>query len=105
MNSTDCRCLLECLLISLGQPAEVKGHVFPYLRMFVYLCAVVAFLFNILGRCTVFMPFIQWIQIQQRRCRLTGVHPYKLKVCALPSSTNSRFLCQKTLTQFVPSVG
>lgn len=62
MNSTDCRCLLECLLISLGRPAEVKGHVFPYLRLFVYLRAVVAFLFNIPGRCAVFMPFIRRIR-------------------------------------------
>lgn len=97
-NSADCRCLLECLLISLGQPAEVKGHVFPYLSMSVYLWAVVAFPFNILGRCAVFIPFIQLVQLQQRRRRLIGVHLWKLKDFALHSSTDSRFICQKTCT-------
>lgn len=46
MNSADCRCLLECLLISLGQPAEVKGHIVACLF-------VVSFLFDIQGRCSV----------------------------------------------------
>lgn len=97
-NSADCRCLLECLLISLGQPAEVKGHVFPYLSMFAYLWAVVAFPFNILARCAVFIPFIQLVQLQQRRRSLIGVHLWKLKDFALHSSTDSRFICQKTCT-------
>lgn len=68
MNSADCRCLLECLLISQGQPTEVKGQVFPYLCMFSDVFISVAFLFNILGRCTVLIQFIRSIQIQQRRC-------------------------------------
>lgn len=48
-NSADCRCLLECLLISLGQPAEVKGHVFPYLYMFVCMFLLLFFLIFCVG--------------------------------------------------------
>lgn len=101
MKFADCRCFLECLLISLGQPAEVKGHVFPYRCMFGDLFVSVAFLFNILlifknsiilCRCTAFIQFIRSTQIRQRRCSVQSV---------LHSSTNSRLRCQKTRTIYL----
>lgn len=76
MNSADCRCFLECLLISPGgsrQKLKVMFfHIFARLFICLFICSV-AFLFNILWRCAAFIHFMRSILIEQRRC---GAHHF-----------------------------
>lgn len=94
MNSADCRCLLERLLISLGQAGRSeRSCFFPYLCVFVDLFLLLFFLIFCVGAQHLFSLFAQF---QYSRGGAACII-----LSALHSSTNSRFRCQKTHTIYL----